>query len=410
MNGRRGILDPMKARAVSVVVATGLLAAAAPFLPAAAAQERISGGDSVASAPELIVGTAGEPERYTLEVAGQDWLYFDVDIPVGQRLHVAYTVDPNRAPDSAEVAGELIDARGYLSDYDALPTANEDSGAGLRSGFVISEPMNAAHRSYGHDTLLRLAPTGGNFPVELSVSLIPEIVDGGALADIDRPPLRYADDLDVVAAGPVSESTPGEWFGDAGELTDTTQQRIEAGQTQMFRVPLGWLQAIDATAEILEPAAGDGTLSFKMFNAAEEQLTVVGEREIADDHAGEATFGQRSPAHYKNLAAKNKSRTTGFLGEYVYLSVTYTGAASGSVNYRVAVQPRGEAAAPGPVFDAAAAEAAQADVEPVDKEMYYAAGFEEPAWRQAAANPLVWVAGGALLLALIIAVVAVRRR
>ena len=70
MNGRRGILDPMKARAVSVVVATGLLAAAAPFLPAAAAQERISGGDSVASAPELIVGTAGEPERYTLEVTG----------------------------------------------------------------------------------------------------------------------------------------------------------------------------------------------------------------------------------------------------------------------------------------------------------------------------------------------------
>jgi hypothetical protein len=400
----------MKARALSVSVAAGLVAASTPFLPAAVAQEMISGGDSVASAPELAAGVVGEPARYTLEVAEQDWLYFDVDIPVGQRLHVAYTVDPNRAPASAEVAGELIDARGYLSDYDALPTANEDSGAGLRSGFVISEPMNAAHRSYGQDTLLRLTPTGGEFPVELSVSLIPEVVDGGALADVDRPPLRYAGDLDAVAAEPVSESTPGEWFADAGELTGTAEHRIESGQTQMFRVPLGWLQAVDATAELLEPAAGDGTLSFKMFNAAEEQLTVVGEWEIADDHVGEATFGQRSPAHYKNLAAKNKSRTTGFLGDYVYLSVTYTGAPSGSVDYRVAVQPRGEAASPGPVFDAAAAEAAQAEVEPVDKEMYYATGFEEPAWRQAAANPLVWVAGGAVLLALIVAVVAIRRR
>ncbi|WP_394285095.1 hypothetical protein [Corynebacterium sp.] len=400
----------MEVRLFSAALVTGFSVAALPVLPVAVSEERISGGDSVDSAPELAAGSLGEPERYTLEVTGQDWLYFDVDIPVGQRLHVAYTLDPDQAPAAAEVAGELIDARGYLSDYDALPTSNEDSGAGLRSGFVISEPMNAAHRSYGQDTLLRLAPSGGDFPVELSVSVIPEVVDGGALAEIDRPPLRYADDVEPVVAGPESESTPGEWFGDAGEVSGTTRQRIEAGQTQMFRVPLGWLQAIDATAEILEPAAGDGTLSVKMFNAAEEQLTLVGEWEIADDHDGQATFGQRSPAHHKNLAAKNKSRTTGFLGEYVYLAVTYTGAPSGSVDYRLAVQPRGEAASPGPAFDAAAAEAAQADVEPVDKEMYYAAGFEEPAWRQAVANPLLWAAGGAVVLALVIAAVAIRRR
>ncbi|MDO5455096.1 MAG: hypothetical protein Q4F37_08925, partial [Corynebacterium sp.] len=74
----------MEVRLFSVALVTGFSVAALPVLPVAVSEERISGGDSVDSAPELAAGSLGEPERYTLEVTGQDWLYFDVDIPVGQ--------------------------------------------------------------------------------------------------------------------------------------------------------------------------------------------------------------------------------------------------------------------------------------------------------------------------------------
>lgn len=244
--------------------------------------------------------------------------------------------------------------------------------------------------------------------MQLSLSYIPVVVDGGGLQDVDRPGLRFEQDLDAPQDPAPVDATPGESLEDAGELEPgLTTQNIAAQETQYFRVPLGWMQALDGELTLTD-AGETGQLSLKLFNAAHESMSLTGQWELPTDATGSALFGQHAPAHYKNVSAGRMSRNSGFLGEHVFLAVTNTSASE--VGYELALAERGEAVEPAPLFDATAAAEQASTVEAVDYEQYRAPGFEDPAWQQWLGNPLLWVAGGLLLVAVVLAALAIRRR
>lgn len=373
-------------------------------LPAAGAQQP---GTSLSEAAALEVGTWQEPAIHEIEVDDEEDLFIDLDIPDGQRVHAAFTIDSTQAPEGANLSADILDTDGNFSSFNGQAAVNTDSG-GLLSGYVRSEPMDPANRSWGRDTVLRLKPTGSDYDVQLSLSYIPVVVDGGGLQDVDRPGLRFEQDLTAPEDPAPVDATPGESIEAAGELEPgLTTQNIAAEETQYFRVPLGWMQALDGELTLTE-AGEAGQLSLKMFNAAHESMSLTGQWELPTDAAGSAVFGQHAPAHYKNVSAGRMSRNSGFLGEHVFLAVTNTSASD--VGYELALAQRGEAIAPAPVFDPAAAAEQASTVEAVDHEQYRAPGFEDPAWRQWLNNPLLWVAGGLLLVAILLAVLAIRRR
>lgn len=404
----------MSLRTFSLSAATALLLASAPLAPPAAAAEfspvDVSDATSIEDAVELEVGTLDEPARYSLEVeaaAGMglenvdDTVFLRVDIPVGQRLHAAYRIEPDQAADGTQVGAELIDAEGYLSDFDKVDTVNDQSSpTALRSGFLISDVMGPENRSYGRETLLRLNPSarddGEIVPVELTLTSVPEVVDGGSPEDVDRPKMRYPDDVQ-----PVSED-------DASQVIEET---IAPGATQYHPVEVDWMEAIDATATVTDRAAADQNLCFSLFNRIDEQLVVVGEQVVPANSPRPVNFGQRTPGHYKNADARNKTRTTGFLDGPVHLAVTNT--SDEEVGYRVLVTPRGpglDVDATPPAFDPAAAEREQEQLDEVDHDYHMAAGLEESQGTQLPGNPLLWLAGGLVLVAVILALFAARGR
>lgn len=391
----------MSLRSVIPSAATALLLATVPLAAPAIASEfaptNVSDSDSIDSAVSLNVGTIDDPARYSVEL--EEDTFLRVDIPVGQRLHVAYRITPDSSADGTQVTAELIDAEGYLSDFDKVGTINEESTPeGLRSGFLVSDVMGPENRSYQRETLLRLTPTlsgdDDNATVELTLTGVPEVVDGGTLGDIDRPKMRYASDVQ-----PVAEE----------EAEEVIEDKIAPGETRYHELNVGWMEAIDATATITDPAdtVADEGLRFSMFNRIDEHLVVVGERELSADNKEPVTFGQRTPGHYKNAAARNKTRTTGFLDGPVTLAVTNT--SDKELSYEVFAAARGEGLEEGatdPSFDAAAAAAEQEKLDPVEHEYHRAAGLEESVMN----NPLVWVAGALVLAAVALAAVAAKRR
>ena len=386
---------------VASAAIAGLLVLGLPV--AAGAQQAIEGGASLRGAVDLGAGTMHDPEVYTVRLDGEEPVFFDVDIPEGQRVHVGFTIDPAVAPDEANVISDLLDSEGNISSFVELDAVNDDTSQGLRTGYLRSETMDPANRSWGRDTVLRVRGTGGDYPVQMSVSLIPNPVDGGGLADVDRPPLRYAEDLHPVDRTEPVAATQGESLGAAGEFGEgTTVQTVDAGTTRYFRVPVGWLQALDATVRITTP--GDGVLSWKMFNSAHEPMTLVGDWEFDADRTDPATFGQRAPLHHMNVEAKNKTRNTGFLGDYVFLAVSNT--SSGEVGYELSLALRGESVEPAPDFDAEAAAEQARSVEPVDYRQNRAPEYEQGWWT----NPLWWVVGVILAGVIVSAGVIIRRR
>ncbi|MDR7330602.1 hypothetical protein [Corynebacterium guangdongense] len=385
---------------VASAAIAGLLALGLPV--AAGAQQAIEGGDSLRGAVELDAGSMHDPEVYTVRLHNEDPIFFDVDIPEGQRVHVGFLIDPAGAPEEANVISDLLDTQGNISSYVELDAVNDDTSQGLRTGYLRSEIMDPANRSWGRDTVLRVRGTGSDYPVQMSVSLIPDPVDGGGLAEVDRPPLRYAEDLRPVGETEPVVAAPGASLSSAGDVGEgTTVQTADPGSTRYFRVPVGWLQALDASVRITTP--GDGVLSWKMFNSAHEPMTLVGDWEFSADRTDPATFGQRAPLHHKNAAAKNKTRNTGFLGDHVFLAVTNT--SSGEVGYVLSLTRRGEAVEPGPVFDAQAAAEQARSVEAVDYRQNRAPGYEQGWW----ANPLWWAVGAILVAVIVSSGVIIRR-
>lgn len=359
---------------------------------------------------DLTVGTLDDPARYPLDLDARagaglenldDAVYFRVDIPVGQRLHVGYRIQPEALADDVQVSAELIDADGYLSDFDKVDTINNESAPNaLRAGFLVSDVMGPENRSYGRETLLRLNPSapndGDTVPVELTLSLVPEVVDGGMLEAIERPKLRYAEDLT-----PVKDE----------EADQVIEEEVGPGETTYHRVEMGWMEAIDATAEMTNPTSAQEGLHFSLFNRIDEPLAVVGEQLLPASSNEPVTFGQRTPGHYKNVEARNKTRTTGFLDGPVVVGVTNS--SDEKVGYRLKVAARGEgvpADSDYPLYDAVAAEQAQEELGVVDHEYHLAAGMEESTVSQLLRNPLTWIAGGLLVAALILAGMAGYRR
>lgn len=396
--------------AVALTSVAGLSAASAEPLFGNAETVDAANANSIDTALQLEVGAIEKPSRYELTVDAlpgdsiDDVVVIEVDIPKGQRLHASYTLAPDSASPSAQVSADLIDEDGFYSDFDLISSDNQNvSATGVRSGFLISDTMDPSNRSFDKKTYLRLNPSvldaEETFSVSLTLVNIPEVVDGGGLADIDRPKLRFGEDIVAV---------------DDESALKTVSNTIAAGQTQFIEMELGWLQAVDATVSITRPGSGDGALSFTMFNPIDEMLVVVGQTRLADDAGSNesATFGQRTPVHYGNQTARYKARTTGFMNGHVLVGVTYE-ADEGEVSYAMNLALSGEglpADVSDPVYDADAA-AAKADEEEFvnDQEYYAAPGFDEEDLSQWWKNPWLGLAAALLVAAVVVAGFAARR-
>lgn len=382
---------------LSIFSLTALLAG----MPVVAAAETVDlqGANSFRSAVELEVGTKDSPVRHEIELSAaadslDDAVLIKVDIPQGQRLHASFTLDQD-APEGAGLTADLLDGDGNRSDFAVNPTFNDYTlDEGLRSGYLRSEPMGPENRSFGRDTYLRLDPsaTADNTDVQatLTLSFIPEVIDGQGLEDIDRPSLRYPVDLADV---------------DEASADDTFTETISAGTTQEHVVTVDWMEAIDATASITRPA--EGTLTFGLYNQVDEVMVFVGENQVSAEDESPVTFGQRAPAHYKNVTAANKTRNSGFLAGDLTLTVTYEGPEGAETEYEIFTATRGEGVPPGtqaPSFDAQVAHDHHENLEAVEHEYYPAPGYEQRV------NPLIWVAVGLGGLAIVLAIIALRRR
>lgn len=125
-----------------VVAAVSLLAVS---IPIAGTQQP---GTSLDEATALEVGTWREPVTHLIEVDEEEELYIDLDIPAGQRVHAAFTIDATAAPEGANLSADILDTEGNFSSFNGQAAVNTDSG-GLLSGYVRSEPMDPANRSWG---------------------------------------------------------------------------------------------------------------------------------------------------------------------------------------------------------------------------------------------------------------------
>lgn len=406
----------MRRRFVSLTTVAAFSALSLGFEAPAVAQPADAGdpvdlreAQDFEQAVDMNVGTLDEPERYEVELEAakgaentDDIAYMKVEIPQGHRLHVGFTLEPHAVDSSVQLTADLIDDQGYLSDFDISPTMNAESeGKGLRSGFLISDPMGPENRSYERETFLRLNPQAAeddtSVPVKLTLTAVPEVVDAGDFEEIDRPKLRFAD-----ALKPVDERS-----------ADTAiEGTIDAGQTQYHEVPLEWMEAVDAQAMITKPSASGGELSFALYNRIDEYMVVVGDKQLAADGSEDSVlFGQRPPMHPGNVNARLKTRTTGFLDGHVILAVTNS--SDDEVGYKVFAAARGETPPPGtqgPVYDPQAAAAEQEQLEEVEHTYNVAPGIKDPDSGQVWRNPLTWLSGVLLIAALIVAGIAWRRR
>ena len=398
----------MNRLSIVIVAVTGVLASIGVTPASAAVSHDLTHASSFDSAVGLPVGTIHDPARYTVQVEGtaqqsdiNDAAFIKVDIPLGHRLHAAFTIAPN-ASDGAGVIADLIDGEGFRSDYSTNPTFNDYSlPEGLHSGYLRSAPMGPENRSFERETYLRLDPrTATNtelFDVHLTLTAIPEVIDGGGVESIDRPPLRYPEDVEPVTAEQANEVFTG---------------KISAGKPEKHDITVGWMEALDATAHVLTPA--EGTLTFGLYNQVDEVMVLVGEVQLPADPEVSATFGQRSPLHYGHVTAANQTRNSGFLAGDLRLAVTYDGPADSEVEYEIFAAVRGDGVPSGtrpPSFDAEAAAQHHAELSPVDHDYYPAPGFEDTVGRESLwSQPLMWLSIALVGVAVVLAFIGLRRR
>ncbi|WP_432107335.1 hypothetical protein [Streptomyces sp. AA1529] len=391
--------------------------------PAADAQ-RITGAASSADAPEVASGLFTDRIR-----PGQE-KYYALDLDAKADVHVTATGIPE--PGSRVTFQDGLKVTLQNTDGDSCSegsaTGSGDTAFPLAAtaSRLMGDPADEDCRTAGPYLVHVVREEGDNsdpssWPLELSVMTEPGLKGGipaprpGAEEETDAHNTRPAP-----PSGPAETRTGGTGFADARALGDGVwKDRVRAGETRWFRVPVDWGQRLYARTELPNSARRSGTGSryvphgFRM-NVYNPARTPLYDEDFQGYDGDGAEFDRYSnPVRYENRFLDAASGTR-FAGWY-YVAVTVgpdmaTQFPDGTpVTLRIDVRGRAQQ---GPEYDGDAA-AAGFGVSGRDREMAEKGLTEAQAEHSATLRTVGWAgvgAGAALLLVLALWLLLARRR
>ncbi|WP_431980725.1 hypothetical protein [Streptomyces qinglanensis] len=397
------------------------------YEPAADAQQ-ITGAASSADAPEVAPGLFTDRIRL-----GQE-KYYTLDLDAQADVHVTATAVPEPGSkvtfqDGLKVTLENTDGDS-CSEGSAVGNGDTAFPLAATASRLMGDPADEECRTAGPYLVHVVREEGGNsdpssWPLELSVMAEPGLKGGipaprpGAEQETDAHNTRPAP-----PSGPADARSGGTGFNDARALGDGVwKDRVRAGETRWFRVPVDWGQRLYVRTELPNSArrsgTGPGTGSryvphgFRM-NVYNPVRTPLYDEDFQSYDGDGAEFDRYSnPVRYENRFLDAASGTR-FAGWY-YVAVTVgpdmtTPFPDGTpVTLRIDVRGRAQQ---GPEYDGDAA-AAGFGVSGRDREMAEKGLTEAQAEHSATLRTVGWAgigAGVALLLVLALWLLLARRR
>lgn len=349
-----------------------------------AAQKTIEFTPNQGDAQTLEVGTIDNPARVSAKPPTMPMSknsFVKVNFPNNHRLHVGYTVVPNkigtRMLGDPYGLGMGIYGPGASSPYpcgdtdENYVTSVDDAEPEL--GWLMSTKENS--NDCPPDKLyLGVRTQDTPHTVDMTVAAVPIPSDKGDAFNESPSAARAKTDVLPFAAGNTTEVKGGTQADNAPEVNDTAISEIVEGETQYFAAPVGWGQALDATVEVLddpsdkENSASDKiarVLKFSAVNSLGEEQSLIEDTDtlkVADIRKPVAT-GTMYPISYANVDVNDVEQQTSWLAGKNYFRVRferYVGSTDEHtqlkpVKYRVTLRPSGKEVA-GPKFDNTAVE------------------------------------------------------
>ena len=305
--------------------------------------------------------------------------FVKVNFPNNHRLHVGYTVVPNKIgtrmlgdPYSLGMAiyGPGASSPSLCGDTDENYVTSVDD-AEPELGWLMSTKENS--NNCPPDKLyLGVRTQDAPHTVDMTVAAVPIPSDKVDAFNESPSAARAKTDVLPFAAGNTTEVKGGTQADNAPEVNDTAISEIVEGETQYFAAPVGWGQALDATVEVLddpsdkENSASDKVarvLKFSAVNSLGEEQSLIEDTDtlrVADIRKPVAT-GTMYPISYANVDVNDVQQQTAWLGGKNYFRVRferYVGSTDEHtqlkpVKYRVTLRPSGKEVA-GPKFDSTA--------------------------------------------------------
>ncbi len=344
-----------------------------------AAQKTIEFTPNQGDAQTLEVGTVDNPARVSAKPPTMPMSknsFVKVNFPNNHRLHVGYTVLPNkigtRMLGDAYGLGMGIYGPGASSPYpcgdtdENYVTSVDDAEPEL--GWLMSTKENS--NNCPPDKLyLGVRTQDAPHTVDMTVAAVPIPSDKGDAFNESPSAARAKTDVLPFAAGNTTEVKGGTQADNAPEVNDTAISEIVEGETQYFAAPVGWGQALDATVEVLDdPSDKENStsdkiarvLKFSAVNSLGEEQSLIEDTDtlrVADIRKPVAT-GTTYPISYANVDVNDVQQQTAWLGGKNYFRVRferYVGSTDEHtqlkpVKYRVTLRPSGKEVA-GPKFD-----------------------------------------------------------
>ena len=344
-----------------------------------AAQKTIEFTPNQGDAQTLEVGTVDNPARVSAKPPTMPMSknsFVKVNFPNNHRLHVGYTVVPNKIgtrmlgdPYSLGMAiyGPEASSPSLCGDTDENYVTSVDD-AEPELGWLMSTKENS--NNCPPDKLyLGVRTQDAPHTVDMTVAAVPIPSDKGDAFNESPSAARAKTDVLPFAAGNTTEVKGGTQADNAPEVKDTAISEIVEGETQYFAAPVGWGQALDATVEVLddpsdkENSASDKVarvLKFSAVNSLGEEQSLIEDTDtlrVADIRKPVAT-GTMYPISYANVDVNDVQQQTAWLGGKNYFRVRferYVGSTDEHtqlkpVKYRVTLRPSGKEVA-GPKFD-----------------------------------------------------------
>lgn len=344
-----------------------------------AAQKTIEFTPNQGDSQTLEVGTIDNPARVSAKPPTMPMSknsFVKVNFPNNHRLHVGYTVVPNKIgtrmlgdPYSLGMAiyGPEASSPSLCGDTDENYVTSVDD-AEPELGWLMSTKENS--NDCPPDKLyLGVRTQDAPHTVDMTVAAVPIPSDKGDAFNESPSAARTKTDVLPFAAGNTTEVKGGTQADNAPEVNDTAISEIVEGETQYFAAPVGWGQALDATVEVLddpsdkENSASDKVarvLKFSAVNSLGEEQSLIEDTDtlrVADIRKPVAT-GTMYPISYANVDTGRMEQQTSWLAGKNYFRVRferYVGSTDEHtqlkpVKYRVTLRPSGKEVA-GPKFD-----------------------------------------------------------
>ncbi|MEE1930033.1 hypothetical protein V1J52_17885 [Streptomyces sp. TRM 70351] len=238
---------------------------AAPWYVAAEDAVAVEGQASSSDGPELT------PGRYTDAIGPGETKFYSLALDDTSTAYLAATVAPKPGTTVASF-GEEIEVRLTTTDGQVCDTGG-DGFAGDGTAYPVSD--YAARRiGGGIERCQKAGPylfqvtrdnpetaDPADWPVEISY-----LSEPGLTGAVPGPPGNGADEDEEPPPPPTGtpkEAHGGTGFNDAGSVgAGVWKDRLEAGQTRFYRVPLDWGQRLHALAELPNGRASDEASGF----------------------------------------------------------------------------------------------------------------------------------------------------